>query len=126
MNVIFNIGLDIPWQLIKIYLQYYFGAMGIRYLNALCADYIINRKRGISLIVAVTVVPAVAWTSQFIIAVYVLINNIQDRDCDNSAQDANNFIALFFELTTEIQCLFILYLINYMASGLNLKQKDEK
>ena len=38
LGIVLNIGLVIPWQLFKIYLEYYFGKLAFRYLKVLNFD----------------------------------------------------------------------------------------
>lgn len=92
--------------------------MGIRYLHALSTDFEINRLRAISLILFVTGVPALTWLFQFTIAIYVLTRSIRNDYCPAEAAQIQSIVEIFFEICIEIQAIFILFFINYMAKGL--------
>lgn len=95
--------------------------MGYKYLDALSQDFIINRKKGFVLILVVSGVPIIAWLLQFGIASYVLVMNIWNFSCPYSARQAQAAASILHEISIEILAIFILFFINYMATGLRPK-----
>ena len=83
--MIFSIGLVIPWQLFKIYLEFYFGKLAVRYLKVLNFDRKIRERRAYCLIFMLTGVPAFVWTSQLVVAIILLVQWWKEVPCSKIA-----------------------------------------
>ena len=102
LGIIFNIGLVIPWQLFKIYLEYYFGRLAFRYLKVLNFDRKIKEKRALCLIFLLTGVPAFVWLSQLVVAIILLVQWLQFSKCSRAAWFYQAIVDILFEIIIEM------------------------
>ena len=120
--IIFNVVFVIPWQLFKVFLEIYFSKLALSYIKVLNFENRINRKRAFCLIFTLTGIPAMVWISQFIVAIYILVQWIkyeENRDTDGF-NHYQSIVDILFEIIIQMQGLFILFFINYMANGLDI------
>lgn len=91
--------------------------MGFRYLRALSNVYTFNAKWGKCLILTVMVIPAMAWTLNLVINGIQAMQDFIYSDCWRVLTPMQEAVYYVMWLQTELQSLFVLFVINYVASG---------